>query len=504
MKQTQPIPRYLICLLFSLLMCSTVVMAKAAPTSATLNILYKSEDGKTLGTDTQTDLPFGNHIIHAKSFIGYTPQNESLSVALSQSEATKTVTFVYSPVQLGNVQVSYITTTGTILASDTLRGLKLGTHRIEAKTFTGYNVQTPFQNITITEATLTQNVTFVYDKDLSGTVTIYYVDLNGIILGQQVKSNLEFGRHTFLARVFKGYIATTPEKTITITDANSVQDITFVYTVRVTGNVTIQCVDENGIVIKTTVEKDYDSGSHTIKAPQIPGYTAIQSSQNVVISSSELNPTITFGYKASDYGKVNIVCIDKNGVQIGSSVVKELAMGNHKIKAPTIAGYTPIEQEYTVAITSSNLTPTIYIPYSKGSTGNQNKVTIYIDKNIWYLNDVLQNTKLDVAPVAYKGRTYVPIRFLSTALNIKEQNIGWDSTTQTVKITDQNTTIEVKLGSNIAKMNGKSVTMDGTPYFSDSRVLLPVSQIVPLFKHKGVTMEWNQTEKRVDIFYNKK
>ena len=122
-----------------------------------------------------------------------------------------------------------------------------------------------------------------------------------------------------------------------------------------------------------------------------------------------------------------------------------------------------------------------------------------IGHNKWYVDDKAQAFDMDQAPELKNNRAYVPLRFLSYALQVKEDHIKWDNQTKEVSITDGENTIKLKLNSNKAIINGKAYTMDGMPYLSNGRIMIPISQIQGLFEHKHPVVSWDQDQMKVNI-----
>jgi len=72
-----------------------------------------------------------------------------------------------------------------------------------------------------------------------------------------------------------------------------------------------------------------------------------------------------------------------------------------------------------------------------------------------YVNDVPQ--EIDVPPQIVEGRTLLPIRWVAEPLGA---SVGWDENEKKVTVTLKNTTIELWIGKNIAKVNGNYKFID--------------------------------------------
>jgi hypothetical protein len=94
--------------------------------------------------------------------------------------------------------------------------------------------------------------------------------------------------------------------------------------------------------------------------------------------------------------------------------------------------------------------------------------------------------KFDVPPVIKYGRTLIPVRAVSNALGA---DVAWDGATGTVTITKDETVIVIKLGSNVATVNGVEVQLDAKPELISNRTLVPIRFIAETLKQN---VEWDE------------
>ncbi|TCK98823.1 copper amine oxidase-like protein [Natranaerovirga hydrolytica] len=87
-----------------------------------------------------------------------------------------------------------------------------------------------------------------------------------------------------------------------------------------------------------------------------------------------------------------------------------------------------------------------------------------------YVNN--QQVAFDRKPYIENDRVFVPIRFVMDSLGAED--IQWLQETNTVRVTANNSTIEVTQGSNIAKVNGSNVTLDAPVQLYEDRVFVPI------------------------------
>jgi len=84
-----------------------------------------------------------------------------------------------------------------------------------------------------------------------------------------------------------------------------------------------------------------------------------------------------------------------------------------------------------------------------------------------------------------KGRTMVPVRFISEALGAE---VGWNGNTGTVTITKGGAVIKLTIGSPQIIINGKAAAMDTAAVIKDSRTFVPVRYIAEAL---GLSVGWD-------------
>jgi hypothetical protein len=96
-----------------------------------------------------------------------------------------------------------------------------------------------------------------------------------------------------------------------------------------------------------------------------------------------------------------------------------------------------------------------------------------------------QDVEFDVPPVIKAGRTLIPVRAIVNSMGAQ---VKWDATTQTVTIIKDSTTIILKLGSDIALVNGKEVKLDVPAQTTSDRTIVPIRFIAETF---GLKVDWD-------------
>lgn len=108
-----------------------------------------------------------------------------------------------------------------------------------------------------------------------------------------------------------------------------------------------------------------------------------------------------------------------------------------------------------------------------------------------------EEKEMDAAPYAADGRTMVPVRYVSEAFGIAGKDVLFSS--GTVTMFAGNRTIQLKIGSNIAIVNGVSIPMDQKVVAKDGRTYIPMGELGRIL---GVSVTWDGTTKTA-TFTNK-
>ena len=121
--------------------------------------------------------------------------------------------------------------------------------------------------------------------------------------------------------------------------------------------------------------------------------------------------------------------------------------------------------------------------------------TSTIDREI---NGVDSKIKMDVAPYIRDGRIMLPLRSLAEALGFE---VEWNRSTRTVVLKDNNTRVEIPVGTNKIIVNGNVYTSDVKPEIKNNRTMLPIANLArALGLSDGKDIIWNSKSKMVTIY----
>lgn len=134
---------------------------------------------------------------------------------------------------------------------------------------------------------------------------------------------------------------------------------------------------------------------------------------------------------------------------------------------------------------------------SGGTTGD-NTMVFHMGALAYSVNGAPQN--MDVGPASIGGRTFLPIRFVTTPMGA---GMIWDAVAKKVTISQGSIIIELWINNPVAKVNGVDTPIDSAnssvmPVALSGRTLLPLRFIA---EQLGCSVVWDPLTKSVSITY---
>jgi hypothetical protein len=102
-------------------------------------------------------------------------------------------------------------------------------------------------------------------------------------------------------------------------------------------------------------------------------------------------------------------------------------------------------------------------------------------------------TQMDVAPVIVNGRTLVPVRFISEAL---EAGVLWDGNTKNATVVRDRHWIDLWPGDDIMVVDGKRIDLDVPPQLINGRTMLPLRAVSQAL---NLTVDWNPATRQITL-----
>ncbi|MFU0783811.1 MAG: hypothetical protein ACFWT2_12115 [Thermoanaerobacterium thermosaccharolyticum] len=112
-----------------------------------------------------------------------------------------------------------------------------------------------------------------------------------------------------------------------------------------------------------------------------------------------------------------------------------------------------------------------------------------------YMQDNLSKS-MDAATFIQNGRTYVPLRYLGLALGVDENDIQWDSASQTATLSMNGTTLKFTIGKTTYYANNQANSMDVAPIVKNGRVYLPARYVAEAFEYD---VNWNSNSQEITV-----
>ncbi|MGD0153280.1 MAG: copper amine oxidase N-terminal domain-containing protein [Thermacetogeniaceae bacterium] len=107
-----------------------------------------------------------------------------------------------------------------------------------------------------------------------------------------------------------------------------------------------------------------------------------------------------------------------------------------------------------------------------------------------------RDQSMDVAPYIESGRTYLPVRYIASAVGVTLADISWNGLSRQVVITKGDRRIQLTVGSKTMILNGVPVQMDVAPELPQGRIMLPVRFLAQAL---GIDLSWNPATNAVIV-----
>lgn len=188
-------------------------------------------------------------------------------------------------------------------------------------------------------------------KEITASVKINYVDVNGDPLMESTYFTTDGGEHPVSFFPVEGYTVLEPSMQTVYVDRNGANppEITFVYEREVQPvNVTIHYVDQNGEPLRNDDVHAFSKGVHNALAVMIPGYTLEnEAEQPVLVDENGAQPQeITFVYQREIHPvEIPVHYVDENGEKIAEDTSRIISSSDNVVLPA--GGVSPDDYELT-------------------------------------------------------------------------------------------------------------------------------------------------------------
>ncbi len=328
------------------------------PTSADIQVYYRTEDGMPLGGTTVTIATNNGDTIYAQEFGGYQLVSEGsvyVTVDGNGNPSQNPVTFTYRALpQSADIQVYYQTEDGTSLGGTTVTIASNNGDTIYAQEFGGYQLVSE-GNVYVTvdgNGNPSQNpVTFTYRAlPQSAEIQVYYQTEDGTSLGGTTVTIASSNGDTIYAQEFSGYQLVSEGSVYVTVDGNgnpSQNPVTFTYRVLPllpqSADITVYYQTEDGTSLGGTTVTIASNNGDTIYAQEFSGYQLVSEGSVYVTVDGNGNPSqnpVTFTYRAlPQSADITVNYQTEDGTSLGGTTVTIASNSGDTIYAQEFSGY---------------------------------------------------------------------------------------------------------------------------------------------------------------------
>ena len=249
------------------------------------------------------------------------------------------------------------------------------------------------------------------------------------------------------------------------------------------------------LTIKETAAEMFDKGIVEIAMEEYTGIT-FKKDQELSVEAKNLKirdvkvtkEAITFEVErtSDEAGSIEIKNIEFNvdrtapegafDVTISGEAISTNKYIKEGVEKLTVADFVKVATKNTQDITT-------------GANGLKNGTAAFtIDSKTYIVNG--QEKTMDGMPYLANGRTMVPVRYVSEAFGIAGENVLFNK--GVVTLFAGNRIVQLTNGSNVAVVNGVSVTMTESVTIKEGRTYIPVGEVGRIL---GIKVEWNNETK---------
>ena len=153
---------------------------------------------------------------------------------------------------------------------------------------------------------------------------------------------------------------------------------------------------------------------------------------------------------------------------------------------------TPMSMNSSMVVESSTALVKIHLnnPFEL-YVGKADEIVMTLGNKTAYVSG--NAVQIDAEPIISNGRTMLPARFVAEKLGA---SVDWDASSRKVTIQKGTLKIELVVGSSVAYVNNREVTLDSPVFIQDGRTYTPVRFVA---ERLGAKVEWLEETKQVVI-----
>ena len=127
-------------------------------------------------------------------------------------------------------------------------------------------------------------------------------------------------------------------------------------------------------------------------------------------------------------------------------------------------------------------------------TDKKSLISFVIGESKYTANGIEQT--MDVASYIKNDRTYLPVRYVASALGVTDSNIIWNDFDKTATLIKGDKVVQLKVGDTKMVVNGVAIAMDVAPEIASDRLMLPFRFIAQAF---GASVAFDDATRTVSM-----
>ena len=265
--------------------------------------------------------------------------------------------------------------------------------------------------------------------------------------------------------------------------------------------------------VKANVTSYSDSGlegdtryTYRVRAYNAAGNSGYSNEARATTKAAPLAPTNLRAETVSEVG-INLTWTDRSDDETGFKIERRVSEGRYTQIATVSANVTSYADRGLDPDTSYIYRVRAYNDYGNSdysvpavaTTLSKREVLFTIGESTYYVNG--QRRTMDTTPIIVESRTLLPVRFMAESLGAR---VSWDETERKVTITQDRNLVELWIGENMARVNGRAQMIDPDNPNVKPIVVAPGRTMLPLRfigESLGCQVDWDSRTREVRVTF---
>jgi len=245
---------------------------------------------------------------------------------------------------------------------------------------------------------------------------------------------------------------------------------------------------------------------YRVRAYNVAGNSSY-SSEAEAITATVPNAPISLRAEAVSEERINLNWIDRSGDETGFRIERITGTGSFRLLTVVPANTTTYADRglqpgttYRYRVQAFNeYGNSDYTNIASATTQTRRSVLFTIGESTYYVNG--QRRTMDTTPIIVEARTLLPVRFAAESLGAQ---VSWDDRERKVTIRQNAKVVELWIGENMARVNGRAHMIDPDNPNVKPIVVAPGRTMLPLrfiAESLGYQVDWDAQTREVRVTY---